>query len=295
MSHVKINSSEATEPYFSPALLLQTIELLEVCYNYHVHEGKKLSDIQSDSNLKHNYLLTSQLLSEMYTTLPPFDDHSLSLNDELLAIKRVVLKLSTMTHILVGKDGFNLIETLETLSTNLRTQNGELLLVVANCLTMVSENQSMEVPQLPRLLRNCVIHCNDTTLINLHEIALCLAKSLKARSIDFVISTLYSLVNILGLGKAADRGTVLYDRLVPVDQVTISSFISIGQRNETQKEYLYVNVVETVADVTITLRNQKICEMAISLLAQKIGKVNHLVDVQIIDALGRIAPNCTEK
>ena len=76
----------------SLTLLIQSTQILEICLFHLVQEeGISSRKYEDDSDLKHIFLLTSRLLSEMYNTLPSFDDYATPLSDDLLILKRIVL------------------------------------------------------------------------------------------------------------------------------------------------------------------------------------------------------------
>src|SRR5271163_2358261 len=127
-----------------------------------------------------------------------------------------------------------------------------------------------------------------------------LAWCLSAVSPDRVVSTLYSLVNVLAPlpPPTADRNAIsLRPRtaLTNLDQNTVSSSISLTLKTDDQRQQIYSNVIEAISEMVVELANEKVAELMISLLGQKFGRVNNGVDKSLIWGLAKISSIVKEK
>lgn len=117
-----------------------------------------------------------------------------------------------------------------------------------------------------------------------------LAAVLGMLSKDSVITTLYTLGNVLSPGpgrEAADgiNGEVgAENAAIPVyaGRHSTGSTISVQLNGEGDTTVVYGNVVQAVCGIAEASQDEKITALAQSMLLQKIGKVNGVVDAQII-------------
>lgn len=168
---------------------------------------------------------------------------------------------------------------------------------------VISMNSPEYTADLNRSLRNFIIntqtnHSSGLICIAADRLAWCL----NAISKDKVVSTLYSLVNVLAPGTttSADRSTVsLRPRtalsMIQIDQHATASSISLNMQSDDQRQQVYSNVVEAIAEMVCELREEKVAELMISLLGQKFGRVNDGVDRSLIWGLAKIATIVKEK
>jgi hypothetical protein len=112
------------------------------------------------------------------------------------------------------------------------------------------------------------------------------------------MSTLYSLVNVLSSG-ITERAAPLRPKtalsLMNFDQHTVASSISLSLKTEDQKQQVYSNVIEAIAEMVTELGDEKIAELMISLLGQKFGRVNDGVDRSLVWATAKISRIVSEK
>ena len=117
----------------------------------------------------------------------------------------------------------------------------------------------------------------------------CLVFVLRMLSTDAVISTLYTLSNVLssdndqphanGLnGSSADRGD---SHIYPGRQSTESS-ISLNITGEEETAAIRGGVVQAICRIAAASKDEKITALAQSMILQKYGKINSLVDAHII-------------
>ncbi|EFR01804.1 phosphatidylinositol 4-kinase STT4 [Nannizzia gypsea CBS 118893] len=121
--------------------------------------------------------------------------------------------------------------------------------------------------------------------------AQCLAQNLRLLSQDTVIGTLYSLGNVLSSGSAADKATTAltaeasngYSHSIETrGPPTNESFLSLAIDGEGDTSITARNVVHAIVTIATSSEDSKIVALAQSILVQKIGKVNVVVDAYII-------------
>jgi phosphatidylinositol 4-kinase len=122
----------------------------------------------------------------------------------------------------------------------------------------------------------------------------CLAYVLQFLSQDAVITTLYTLGNVLssGSGEIAPVVGSTPDGIVgtrptrgdtvPYDRQTSGSAISLALSGEEEAATIYGNVVQAIVVISSTFKDDKIMALVQSMLIQKIGKVSAAVDARIL-------------
>ncbi|KAI9924157.1 hypothetical protein ASPWEDRAFT_26247 [Aspergillus wentii DTO 134E9] len=127
----------------------------------------------------------------------------------------------------------------------------------------------------------------------------CLAQVLGALSQDAVITTLYSLGNVLSSGSGTDRtyptqtiGDVTghTNTLSPLPQARNGSVVSLPV-NGGEDSLPHRNVIHAIVTIATSCNDDKISALAQSMLLQKIGKVNAAVDAHIIQETAVLAPS----
>ncbi|RFU75600.1 phosphatidylinositol 4-kinase [Trichoderma arundinaceum] len=124
-----------------------------------------------------------------------------------------------------------------------------------------------------------------------------LAYVLKLLSKDAVISTLYTLGNVLSPGSDATitglqaNGTAGEANLVPVyvNRHSTGSAISLQMNGEEETAIIYGNVVQAICGIAAACEDEKITALAQSMLLQKLDKVNVSVDTQVIAGAATLA------
>ncbi|KAM0721899.1 hypothetical protein Q7P37_002824 [Cladosporium fusiforme] len=121
---------------------------------------------------------------------------------------------------------------------------------------------------------------------------MCLAQVLKLLSQDIVISTLYSLGNVLSSGSSekphgfspfldgssnSTLGNAAYG-----NHQALGSNLSLVLSDEEESAVVYTAIVQAVVAVADARNDEKITALVISMLVQKIGRVNQAVDASII-------------
>ncbi|KAK4952033.1 Phosphatidylinositol 4-kinase stt4 [Elasticomyces elasticus] len=121
----------------------------------------------------------------------------------------------------------------------------------------------------------------------------CLARVLKGMSQDVVISTLYSLGNVLSASAGAEKGSGLSPFLDGVaasntknepygSTQALGSTISLVISDEEESATIYGNVVHAIVSIATTCHDAQLTALVISMLVQKIGRINPAVDARII-------------
>jgi phosphatidylinositol 4-kinase A len=145
-------------------------------------------------------------------------------------------------------------------------------------------------PKVSRLLPRFIVQTiprGDTITVA----SKCLAYVLQLLSHDAVITTLYTLGNVLS--PVAEQGApngVNGD--APVDggatngiyqeRPSTGSSISLALHGDEDTSVVYSNIVQAISGIAEASKDEKITALAQAMLLQKLTKVNHLVDAQII-------------
>lgn len=128
----------------------------------------------------------------------------------------------------------------------------------------------------------------------------CLAFTLYKLSSDAVISTLYTLGNVLSPspengapnGSNADLpGDGTGSSNIYHGRQSTGSSISLQIQNEGDTTAVYSNIIETICCVAKSCEEEKITALAQAMLLQKLTKVNQLVDAHILIGAGVLSLN----
>ncbi|RPB23833.1 hypothetical protein L211DRAFT_808851 [Terfezia boudieri ATCC MYA-4762] len=169
--------------------------------------------------------------------------------------------------------------------------------VTLKVMAIVSQRDPALASSLSRTLPRFIVR-NSPSQVIVKVAAQCLAFVLKFLSQDVIITTLYTLGNVLssGVPERALQGGSLRDRLLPYDQQTTGSAISLALNSDEEKLHVYASVIEAIVGVAKTCKDEKIIALAQSILTQKTGKVNPTVDTQIVIRVASLAlvANTTE-
>ena len=129
--------------------------------------------------------------------------------------------------------------------------------------------------------------------------ARCLARVLGILSQDSVITTLYSLGNVLSAGSSTDRSyqnqpiaevTGQTAPTVPFPQPEDPSLVSFSVNGE-EDNVPHRNVIHAIVTIATSCNDEKISALAQSMLLQKMGKVNAVVDACLIQETAALAPS----
>ncbi|KAL1962296.1 hypothetical protein VTN77DRAFT_9839 [Rasamsonia byssochlamydoides] len=127
--------------------------------------------------------------------------------------------------------------------------------------------------------------------------AQCLAQVLNILSQDSVITTLYSLGNVLSPAASSTEKSAQYlvDTLEnganpgPYAHQANESMISLSYNGEEETTVTHRNVIHAIVTIATSCNDDKITALAQSMLLQKIGKINIIVDACIIQETATLA------
>ncbi|PQE20829.1 phosphatidylinositol 3 protein [Rutstroemia sp. NJR-2017a BBW] len=187
----------------------------------------------------------------------------------------------------------------DTLADPVQMADETLANVVLRAMALLSQLVSAMAPEISRLLSRFIVQGNPQgqTIVVASE---CLAYVLQVLSQDAVITTLYSLGNVLSSGTNTDRsasGPLNGD--LAVDGAASSNMYNAKQSNgsaisleaftEEETSAVYGNVVQAICAIASSCTDTKIIALAQSMLLQKIDKINQLIDARIIVAAAELA------
>lgn len=187
----------------------------------------------------------------------------------------------------------------ECLEDSMQMLDETLASTVLRSMAILSRISPNSTPTIVRLLPRFIVQSTPSR----NTIAMasrCLATVLHGLSHDAIISTLYTLGNVLSPGpeQAALNGT---NGDLDVDGAGIStiyqgrpstgSSISLDLRDDEDTSVVYANIIQAICSIASLCNNEKITALAQAMLLQKLGKVNHSVDAQIIAGAGTLALN----
>lgn len=185
----------------------------------------------------------------------------------------------------------------ETLDDPLQLTDETLASTVLQCLALVCQIvpafTSTVSRILPRFLVQTVPRGNTVAVASKS-----LAFVLKMLSKDAVISTLYTLGNVLSPGSDDEvtngqaNGTTGAETGLPTvyaNRHSTGSAITMQMNGEEEAAIIYGNVVQAICSIATACEDEKITALAQSMLLQKLDKVNANVDTQVIAGAATLA------
>ena len=225
-------------------------------------------------------------------------------HDLSLSLKATCLRLACISFVTSHDDPTSLPSLVTSVLTDqMQMAHDDLANACLDVLAVISISCHEFSADLNRSLRNFITnvhgqHATERVVAGAKRLAHCL----HSESNDKVVSTLYSLVNILASNPTtnADRSvSSLRPRaalsMMNLDQHTVASSISLSIKSEDQRQQIYANVIEGIAEMVRELADEKIAELMISLLGQKFGRVNEGVDRALVWGLAKISTVVKEK
>ncbi|EPQ63854.1 Phosphatidylinositol-4-kinase, partial [Blumeria graminis f. sp. tritici 96224] len=171
--------------------------------------------------------------------------------------------------------------------------------VVLRSLALISRSFTAFAPSVSRILPRFIIQ-GSTSSQSIAVASSCLAIVLQLLSHDAIISTIYTLGNVLSSGWTTDRtlsanlnaelgldgngNNFLYEEKHP----SISSIV-LAANTEEESLMIYGNIVKAICSIAIACNDSKITALAQSMLLQKIDKVNKSIDARIITEASGLA------
>ncbi|KAF4634881.1 hypothetical protein G7Y89_g3229 [Cudoniella acicularis] len=171
--------------------------------------------------------------------------------------------------------------------------------VVLRSLALISKLSPGFAPNVSRLLPRFLVQGGPRGQ-TISLASNCLAYVLQILSQDAIITTLYTLGNVLSSGSNAERALAsgvngdfslegsVSSTFYNGKQSTGSS-ISLPISGEEETSAVYGNVVQAICGIASSCDDPKITALAQSMLMQKIGKVNRLTDARIIKEAAGLA------
>jgi len=224
-----------------------------------------------------------------------------------LDLKATSIRLACVAYVAGKEESHSFIAVLESvLGDSAQMSHDQLSSACLDAIAAISMSGHEHNSELTRQLRDFIVNFqaldyhNGTTSSRVCFAAKRLAWCLSAVSPDRVVSTLYSLVNVLAPlpPPTADRSVIsLRPRtaLTNLDQNTVSSSISLTLKTDDQRQQIYSNVIEAISEMVVELADEKVAELMISLLGQKFGRVNNGVDKSLVWGLAKISSIVKEK
>ena len=131
--------------------------------------------------------------------------------------------------------------------------------VTLKVMAIISQRDLVLASSLSRTLPRFIVRSSPSQ-VTVKVAAQCLAYVLQFLSQDVIITTLYTLGNVLSSGipdRALHSGS-LRDRLMPYDQQTTGSAISLALNSDEEKHHVYGSVIEAVVGVAKTCKDEKV-------------------------------------
>jgi phosphatidylinositol 4-kinase len=180
----------------------------------------------------------------------------------------------------------------DTLADPIQMADETLASVVLRSMALISKLSPGFAPNVSRLLPRFIVQGGPRG-VTISVASACLAYVLQILSQDAVITTLYTLGNILSSGSSTERalaggtnGDLQMDGNVSSSFYTgkqsTGSSISLAISGDEETSVVYGNVVEAICGIASSCKDAKITALAQSMLLQKIDKVNRAVDARII-------------
>lgn len=178
--------------------------------------------------------------------------------------------------------------------------NERLAQTVLKCMAIMARTSSAIASNLTRSLPRLIVQGKMTS----KTAALageCLARAVKQLSQDVVISTLYSLGNVLsttGTDKAAGispfvdgNGSVNQSMAPYGSQQALGSALSLVVSNEEETAVVYGTIIQAIVAIANTCMDETITALVISMLVQKMGRISPAVDAKIVIETAAVGRN----
>jgi len=187
----------------------------------------------------------------------------------------------------------------DTLADPIQMADETLASVVLRCLALVAKLSPSFAPNISRLLPRFIVQGGprgQTILVA----STCLAYVLHILSQDAVITTLYTLGNVLSSSTTTEKALAggangdmniegsVNSTFYGGKQPTGSS-ISLAISGEEETSIVYGNVVHAICGIAASCNDPKITALAQSMLLQKIDKVSRSIDGRIITEAARLS------
>ena len=180
--------------------------------------------------------------------------------------------------------------------------NDELAGVVFQCMAILARLSTSIASGLSRSLPRIIVQ-SRLEIRTASVASESLASILRLLPQDVVITTMYSLGNIISAGTNADRGLNNQDGNATTNHKHLNlhhhhhagSAISLASTDVEDPSGTYGSIVETIVAIAVGSDDEKICALALSMLVQKIGRVGSLVDAKIITEIAKLGVKCGQE
>jgi len=176
------------------------------------------------------------------------------------------------------------------LSDPAQTADHDLASTVLKSMAILARLSPQLASSLGRSLPRVIVQANfDNRTTSVAAESLAAVLSLLPQ--DAIITTLYSLGNIISVAPVADRdisasptlnGSSRTTRTAGVYNHQNSSAISLTPSDVEEPHHVHTTVVETIVSVARNCKDAKITALALSMLVQKVGRSSKAVDTKII-------------
>lgn len=187
----------------------------------------------------------------------------------------------------------------ECLEDSMQMLDEALASTVLRSMVVLSRISPDSAPNTVRLLPRFIVQATPSR--NIIEMASrCLASVLHGLSHDAIISTLYTLGNVLSptLDKSAQNGTSIETGQdgaaisnVYQGRPSTGSSISLQLEDDDDTAAAYSNIITAICGISSICGNEKITALAQAMLLQKLSKANHTVNAQILIGAGTLSLN----
>jgi phosphatidylinositol 4-kinase len=187
----------------------------------------------------------------------------------------------------------------DTLADSVQMADETLASVVLRSMALISKLSPSFAPDVSRLLPRFIVQ-GGSRGNTISVASTCLAYVLQILSQDSIITTLYTLGNVLSSSSNAERvlaGGVNGD--MGLDGSVSSAFyngkqptgssISLAISGEEETSVVHGNIVQAICGIATRCNDSKITALAQSMLLQKIDKVSRSIDARIITETAELA------
>ncbi|RYP78531.1 hypothetical protein DL771_000484 [Monosporascus sp. 5C6A] len=176
----------------------------------------------------------------------------------------------------------------ECLDDSMQMLDETLTCTVLRSMAVLSRISPSSTPTTVRLLPRFIVQASPSRSI-IATASRCLAFVLQNLSHDAVISTLYTLGNVLSPSpEAALNGTNGESGAdggisnIYQGRPSTGSSITLALQEDDDTSAVYSNIIQAICGIATIYHDEKITALAQAMLLQKLSKVNHAVDSQII-------------
>lgn len=178
-----------------------------------------------------------------------------------------------------------------TMGNNIQMADEELAGVTLKIMAILSKSDTHFAASLSRTLPRFIVRGSPSSL-TVNVAAKCLAYTLQFLSQDAIITTLYTLGNVISSGNPERGLTAASYRekfLNTEHQTSMGSAISLSLSTEEEKYQVYAAVTEAIVGVAKSCDDEKIVALAQSILFQKVSKVGPAVDTKLVSEIAVLA------